>query len=150
MLTRKSAEHEHAAALSVRGVTVTYANGHTALKDASFEVGGSTICALVGVNGSGKSTLFKAIMGFVEPVAGEVRICGLAVREALKRASSPTCRRARRSTGTSLSWSRTWCSWAATGTWASCASPAARTSAWWTWRWSGSASPTTASARSAS
>ena len=85
MLTRKSAEQEHAAALSVRGVTVTYANGHTALKDASFEVGGSTICALVGVNGSGKSTLFKAIMGFVEPVAGEVRICGLAVREALKR-----------------------------------------------------------------
>jgi manganese/iron transport system ATP-binding protein len=85
MLTRKSAEHEHAAALSVRGVTVTYANGHTALKDASFEVGGSTICALVGVNGSGKSTLFKAIMGFVEPVAGEVRICGLAVHEALKR-----------------------------------------------------------------
>jgi manganese/iron transport system ATP-binding protein len=84
MLTRKSAEQEHAAALSVRGVTVTYANGHTALKDASFEVGGSTICALVGVNGSGKSTLFKAIMGFVEPVAGEVRICGLAVREALK------------------------------------------------------------------
>ena len=85
MLTRKSAEQEHAAALSVRGVTVTYANGHTALKDASFEVGGSTICALVGVNGSGKSTLFKAIMGFVEPVAGEVRICGLAVGEALKR-----------------------------------------------------------------
>ena len=85
MLTRKSAEQEHAAALSVRGVTVTYANGHTALKDASFEVGGSTICALVGVNGSGKSTLFKAIMGFVEPVAGEVRICGLAVHEALKR-----------------------------------------------------------------
>jgi manganese/iron transport system ATP-binding protein len=84
MLTRRSAEQEHAAALSVRGVTVTYANGHTALKDASFEVGGSTICALVGVNGSGKSTLFKAIMGFVEPVAGEVRICGLAVSEALK------------------------------------------------------------------
>jgi manganese/iron transport system ATP-binding protein len=84
MLTRRSAEQDHAAALSVRGVTVTYANGHTALKDASFEVGGSTICALVGVNGSGKSTLFKAIMGFVEPVAGEVRICGLPVREALK------------------------------------------------------------------
>jgi manganese/iron transport system ATP-binding protein len=83
MLTRGKADGQ-AAAISVRGVTVTYANGHTALKDASFEVGGSTICALVGINGSGKSTLFKAIMGFVEPAAGEVRIRGLAVRDSLK------------------------------------------------------------------
>ena len=74
-----------AAALSVRDVTVTYANGHTALAAGSFEIGASTICALVGVNGSGKSTLFKAIMGFVEPSAGEVRICGLPVGEALKK-----------------------------------------------------------------
>ncbi len=85
MLSRNSADHEHAATLSVRGVTVTYANGHTALRDASFEAGASTICALVGVNGSGKSTLFKAIMGFVEPRAGQVRICGMTVREALKK-----------------------------------------------------------------
>ncbi|NJO23505.1 MAG: manganese/iron ABC transporter ATP-binding protein [Sphingomonadales bacterium] len=74
-----------AATLSVRDLTVTYANGHTALTAASFDIGASTICALVGVNGSGKSTLFKAIMGFVEPRAGEVRISGLPVREALKR-----------------------------------------------------------------
>lgn len=74
-----------AASLSVNGVTVSYANGHTALRTASFEVGPSTICALVGVNGSGKSTLFKAIMGFVEPSAGLVRICGMPVTEALKR-----------------------------------------------------------------
>ena len=44
-----------------------------------------TICALVGVNGSGKSTLFKAIMGFVRPSAGIVRLCGMPVDEALKR-----------------------------------------------------------------
>lgn len=85
MLSRNTADHDKTTALRVSGVSVTYRNGHTALKDASFEVGASTICALVGVNGSGKSTLFKAIMGFVEPVAGEVRICGMAVKEALKR-----------------------------------------------------------------
>ncbi len=59
-----------AASISVRGVTVTYPNGTTALQDASFELGPGTICGLVGVNGSGKSTLFKAIMGFVTPSRG--------------------------------------------------------------------------------
>jgi manganese/iron transport system ATP-binding protein len=71
--------------LDVRGVTVAYSNGNVALRDASFALGAGTIAGLVGVNGSGKSTLFKAIMGFVKPVAGEVRIAGLPVREALKR-----------------------------------------------------------------
>jgi manganese/iron transport system ATP-binding protein len=73
------------ASLSVRDVTVTYPSGVTALKNASFELGPGTTCGLVGVNGSGKSTLFKAIMGFVRPTTGEVRICGLPVDEALKR-----------------------------------------------------------------
>ena len=65
-------------------VTVTYRNGQTALRHASFSVPRSTITALVGVNGSGKSTLFKAIMGFVPVAAGKVTILGLSVREALK------------------------------------------------------------------
>jgi manganese/iron transport system ATP-binding protein len=68
-----------------RDVTVTYRNGHTALRHASFAVPRSTITALVGVNGAGKSTLFKAIMGFVPIAAGEIRILGLSVREALAR-----------------------------------------------------------------
>jgi manganese/iron transport system ATP-binding protein len=37
----------------------------------------------VGVNGSGKSTIFKAIMGFVTPSAGQVRLCGLPVEKAV-------------------------------------------------------------------
>jgi len=73
------------ASISVRGLTVTYPNGFTAVQDASFELGPATICALVGVNGSGKTTIFRAIMGFVRPAAGTVRLCGLSVAEALKR-----------------------------------------------------------------
>jgi len=76
---------ELTASLSVRGVAVTYPNGTVALTDASFELGGGTICGLVGVNGSGKSTLFKAIMGFVAPAAGEIEIAGLSPRAAQKR-----------------------------------------------------------------
>lgn len=70
--------------LRVNEVSVSYANGLLALHDASFHLAGGTICALVGVNGSGKSTLFKAIMNFVRPVRGSVRINGLPVSAALK------------------------------------------------------------------
>lgn len=62
--------------LQVTDVTVAYANGHTALRDATFDLQAGTICALVGMNGSGKSTLFKSIMGFLKPVKGQVKIAG--------------------------------------------------------------------------
>lgn len=68
----------------VSNLTVTYPNGFTAVSDAGFALDPGTICALVGPNGSGKSTVFKAIMGFVEPSAGEVRLMGLPVEQALK------------------------------------------------------------------
>ena len=74
-----------AASISVRDLTVTYNNGFTAVRDASFDLQPGTICALVGVNGSGKSTIFKAIMGLVTPSTGEVRLCGRPVSEALER-----------------------------------------------------------------
>ena len=70
--------------LAVDNVTVTYPNGHVALREASFRLEGGTICALVGVNGSGKSTLFKAIMGLLHPSNGSVRVAGQPVRRALK------------------------------------------------------------------
>jgi manganese/iron transport system ATP-binding protein len=87
MQARQTIETSTAAAvgIDVAHVTVTYRNGHTALKDASFSIGTGTITALVGVNGSGKSTLFKAIMGFVRASAGSIRILGLPVADALKR-----------------------------------------------------------------
>lgn len=74
-----------AGGISARDVTVTYRSGLTALRRASFAIPKGTITALVGVNGAGKSTLFKAIMGFVPAAAGEIRLLGLPVKEALKR-----------------------------------------------------------------
>lgn len=70
--------------IDVHDVTVTYPNGNVALHDASFTLRQGSICALVGVNGSGKSTLFKAIMGFVRPARGNVRIGAHSVRTAQK------------------------------------------------------------------
>lgn len=68
----------------VKDVTVTYRNGHTALREASFSVPGGSIAALVGVNGSGKSTLFKAVMGFVR-ASGTISILGMPPSRALRK-----------------------------------------------------------------
>jgi len=73
------------AGISVSDVTVTYRNGHTALRSATFSVPGGSIAALVGVNGSGKSTLFKAVMGFVRLAAGNIAIAGMPTQQALRR-----------------------------------------------------------------
>jgi manganese/iron transport system ATP-binding protein len=72
------------AGLWADGVWVTYRNGLTALKDASFAIPRGSIAALVGVNGAGKSTLFKAIMGFVPAAKGEMSLLGQSVATALK------------------------------------------------------------------
>ncbi|MCV6547126.1 MAG: manganese/iron ABC transporter ATP-binding protein [Cohaesibacter sp.] len=66
-------------------ITVTYRNGHTALRQASFSIPQGSITALVGVNGSGKSTLFKSLMGFVPLAQGSVSILGMSGAQALKR-----------------------------------------------------------------
>ena len=70
--------------ICTRGLTVTYRNGHTALRDATFNIPTGTICGLVGINGSGKSTLFKAIMGFAPVQSGSVDVLKQPVADALK------------------------------------------------------------------
>ena len=74
-----------AAGIRVTDISVSYSNGVRAIESASFELGASSICALVGINGSGKSTLFKTLMGFLTPSDGSVTISGLPVDEALAR-----------------------------------------------------------------
>ena len=72
------------ASICVKDVTVRYNNGHTAIHDVSFFLEGGTTCALVGVNGSGKSTLFKSLMGLISPQRGNIHLCELPIKQALK------------------------------------------------------------------
>ncbi|WP_306410665.1 manganese/iron ABC transporter ATP-binding protein [Ectorhizobium quercum] len=69
----------------VENVTVTYRNGHTALRNASFTMPRGSIAALIGVNGAGKSTLFKAIMGFLPLASGTISILDMPAKKALAR-----------------------------------------------------------------
>ncbi len=85
MKGRPQAEAAPGDGLNVSNISVTYRNGHTALRNASFAIPRGTITALVGVNGSGKSTLFKSIMGFVPLASGSVEILGQPAREALRK-----------------------------------------------------------------
>lgn len=85
MQERPIRPEEDGSGIAARDVTVTYRNGHTALRNAGFQIPKGTVTALVGVNGSGKSTLFKAIMGFIPVAGGEIRLLGMTVREALKK-----------------------------------------------------------------
>ncbi len=65
-------------------IEVIYPNGTCGVKNINVFFEGGKVCGLVGVNGAGKSTLFKTMMGFLRPSRGEVQICGLPVREALR------------------------------------------------------------------
>ena len=78
------ASNTDAISLAVEHVSVTYPNGHQAIRDVSFSLQGRTVCALVGVNGSGKSTLFNTIMGIIRPQTGAVRVNGLPVVQAMR------------------------------------------------------------------
>ena len=69
----------------IKDLTVTYRNGQVGLKNANCKVLTSSITGLVGINGAGKSTLFKAIMGFVPALKGEITILDMTVKEALKK-----------------------------------------------------------------
>ncbi len=79
-----AAARSEMAGIKVENLSVTYRNGHTALRDTNFQLPTGTIAALVGINGSGKSTLFKSIMGFVPATSGAITVLGQSVKSALQ------------------------------------------------------------------
>ena len=57
--------------IEIKNLTTSY-NGHTAIKDVSFQVKQGEYVCLVGENGSGKSTLIKTIVGLNKKDSGEI------------------------------------------------------------------------------
>tara|TARA_Y100001968_G_C19437504_1_gene760586 strand:+ start:1312 stop:2106 length:795 start_codon:yes stop_codon:yes gene_type:complete len=69
--------------IEAKDVCVDY-NGTVGLYDASLRLDAGSICGLVGMNGAGKTTFFKALMGFIRPSRGTIRINGRMVSTAQK------------------------------------------------------------------
>jgi branched-chain amino acid transport system ATP-binding protein len=62
-------------ALSLQGVDALYGDSHV-LHGVSFEVGAGRVLALLGRNGAGKTTCMSAIIGFLPPRKGAIRLFG--------------------------------------------------------------------------
>ena len=62
--------------LSLRGLSKTYASGHTALDAVDLDIHRGEIFALLGPNGAGKSTLINTVCGLVRPSAGTITAGG--------------------------------------------------------------------------
>jgi branched-chain amino acid transport system ATP-binding protein len=65
-------------ALSLSGVDALYGESHV-LHGVSFSVNLGRVLALLGRNGAGKTTCMNAIIGFLPPRTGEVRLFGEAI-----------------------------------------------------------------------
>ncbi|MCB2216362.1 metal ABC transporter ATP-binding protein [Desulfofustis glycolicus] len=61
--------------IEVEHLTVSY-QARPALLDVSVRIEGDQLVGVIGPNGAGKSTFIKAILGFVKPDIGSVRING--------------------------------------------------------------------------
>jgi branched-chain amino acid transport system ATP-binding protein len=65
-------------ALALSGIDVLYADSHV-LHGVSFTLHAGRVLALLGRNGAGKTTCMHAIVGFLPPRGGEIRLFGEAI-----------------------------------------------------------------------
>lgn len=76
-------EHPHGdLALEVRGLWAGYPGQPPAIESVDLTVPAGELVGLIGPNGAGKSTLFKAVLGLIPTLRGEVRALGLPVDRA--------------------------------------------------------------------
>lgn len=67
--------------IDVRNLTVSY-QAKPALLDVSVKIESDQLVGVIGPNGAGKSTFIKAVLGFVKPDLGTVRINGKSAQKA--------------------------------------------------------------------
>jgi len=79
--------------LDVKGLSMRFANGKTALDGVSLSVACGELVTILGSNGSGKSTLLRCIARLLRPTAGEIRVAN----RDLSHLAGGELRRARRS-----------------------------------------------------
>jgi len=99
-ITGAAADHASQAepVVEIDGLNVVYrSHRHRvhAVRDVSLRIGAGEVLGLVGESGSGKSTIAGTLTGLVPIAAGSVRVCGVEVAGANRRALLP----ARRATG---------------------------------------------------
>ncbi|HEX9706144.1 MAG TPA: ABC transporter ATP-binding protein, partial [Steroidobacteraceae bacterium] len=75
-------------ALSIRGLTKTYANGVVALRGIDLDVAEGDFFALLGPNGAGKTTTIGIIMSLIEKSGGTVSVFGHDIDRELDRAKT--------------------------------------------------------------
>ena len=75
-------------AVSISGLTKTYAGGHQALKRVDLEIARGEIFALLGPNGAGKTTLISIVCGIVNATTGTVRASGFDIQKDYRKARS--------------------------------------------------------------
>jgi len=63
------------AALAIDGIDALYGDSHV-LRGVSFSLGSGRVLALLGRNGAGKTTCMNAVIGFLPPRNGTVRLFG--------------------------------------------------------------------------
>jgi manganese/iron transport system ATP-binding protein/manganese/zinc/iron transport system ATP- binding protein len=64
------------ARLEVAGVAASYGAGPPALRDVTFSAHAGQAVAVLGPNGGGKTTLFRALLGELASVSGEIAVDG--------------------------------------------------------------------------
>src|SRR5947207_7941781 len=68
--------HTDHPAISVRGLTKTWAGGIEAVKGIDFDVAAGEVFGLLGPNGAGKSTTVGMLTTTITPTSGRARLAG--------------------------------------------------------------------------
>ncbi len=72
------------ALLTAQNISFAY-DGQPILEGVSLAVGAGEFIGLIGANGSGKTTLLRVLLGLLPGAAGEVSLCGAALRSLSRR-----------------------------------------------------------------